>query len=176
MSEKFQSLQNAKVTLRQFTEADITQRYLSWLNDPQVVRYSNQRFKTHTVETSLAYLRSFARTQNLFLAIIDNSSHEIVGTLTIYCTVPHRTADIGILIGDKTVWGQGLGTEAWQLAISYVLDTLGYRKVTGGTLKVNQSMVKIMKKSGMYLEAVRPRQEILDGTEVDIVYYAKFAD
>lgn len=176
MSGEFQAIHDERVTLRLFSESDISEQYLSWLNEPEVVKYSNQRFQTHTAESARDYLHSFDGTSNLFLAIINNANNEMVGTLTVYCSVPHKTADIGILIGDKRVWGQGLGLAAWRLAISYVLDTLGYRKVTAGTLKVNQGMVRIMEKSGMRLEAVRARQELVEGQEVDIVYYAKFAD
>ena len=35
------------------------------------------------------------------------------------------------------------------------------RKVTGGTLKCNIGMVKIMERSGMQLEVVRAQQEIV---------------
>ncbi|MCC6247256.1 MAG: hypothetical protein IT499_05810, partial [Rubrivivax sp.] len=36
-------LRGRRVRLRPFTAADITDAYIGWLNDPEVVRYSNQR-------------------------------------------------------------------------------------------------------------------------------------
>ena len=37
-------------------------------------------------------------------------------------------------------------------------------------------MVKIMEQSGMELEAVRSRQELIEGQPVDLLYFARFAD
>jgi RimJ/RimL family protein N-acetyltransferase len=48
------------------------------------------------------------------------------------------------------------------------------RKVTGGAMRANVAMVRIMEKSGMTLEAVRGAQELLEGKPQDLLYYAKF--
>ena len=47
----FDPLPGKQVFLRPFTLADISAEYIAWLNDPRVVRYSNQRFLTHTRES-----------------------------------------------------------------------------------------------------------------------------
>jgi RimJ/RimL family protein N-acetyltransferase len=52
----------------------------------------------------------------------------------------------------------------------------GIRKVTGGTARPNQAMVRIMEQSGMELEAVRARQELIEGQPVDLLYYARFVE
>jgi hypothetical protein len=44
--------------LRPFEAADINATYLGWLNDPEVTRYSNQRFHQHTPESCAANLES----------------------------------------------------------------------------------------------------------------------
>jgi len=36
--------------------------------------------------------------------------------------------------------------------------------------------VRIMEQSGMELEAVRARQELIEGQTVDLLYYARFAE
>ena len=38
-------VQGHRVVLGLFNEAHIGKKYLGWLNDPEVVRYSNQRFQ-----------------------------------------------------------------------------------------------------------------------------------
>jgi len=98
----------------------------------------------------------------------------MVGTITAYVSMPHRTADMGIMIGDRSVWGKGVGQDAWAILLKWLLSHNGVRKVTGGTMRCNQGMVKIMERSGMMLESVRPKQELLNGIPVDLVYYGKF--
>lgn len=174
MHEGFKILAGQQVDLRRFTAADITANYMGWLHDAEALRYSNQRFRSHTRESCQAYLDSFTGTPNLFLAIELRADHRVIGTMTAYVATPHGTADMGILVGDRSVWGRGIGLDAWQTLLGYLLGTVRLRKITGGTLRCNRAMVRIMERSGMGLEAVRSQQEIVDGKPEDALYYARF--
>lgn len=164
----------AKVLLRPFTRNDISGEYLGWLNDPVTMRYSNQRFRRHDSQSSLSYLSTFEGSPNLFLAI-DGANGRRFGTMTAYVSPEHGSADLGILIGDRSAWGQGYGLDAWQTLMLLLLRQ-GLRKVTGGTLDCNTGMLAIFTRSGMHFEGRRQRQEIVEGAEHDILYYARFAD
>ena len=128
------SIKGKLVILKTFTEENITDEYLSWLNDYAVVQYSNQRFKKHTYETSSDYLKSFSNTENLFFAIYLKDLHRYVGTMSVYVSSAHQTADIGIMVGDKSCWGRGVGGDAWNIILTWLIDVVKIRKVTGGTL------------------------------------------
>ena len=92
----FEDQYGSKVYLTLFALDDITPEYIGWLNDKEVVKFSNQRFFKHTYKTSVNYLQSFEGTSNLFLAIKDLSSKQTIGTMTAYISEHHQTADIGI--------------------------------------------------------------------------------
>jgi RimJ/RimL family protein N-acetyltransferase len=94
--------------------------------------------------------------------------------MTIYRSVIHGTADIGIMVGERKVWGQGIGVKAFCLVLSALEASRLIRKVTAGTLSVNRGMVRILEKANMKHEATRYAQELVDGMPVDIVYYSKF--
>jgi len=160
------------VSLRPFTESDITPEYVGWLNNPLVVRYSNQRFRTHSAATSKAYLDSFAGTSNLFLAICRESA--VVGTMTAYVSAHHGTADMGILLGNPAGWGKGIGGDSWSTVMQHLLARGNIRKVCGGTLRCNRSMVRIMESSGMRPDGVRIAHELVEGVPEDVLYFAKF--
>ncbi|MEB3353689.1 MAG: GNAT family N-acetyltransferase [Cyanobacteriota bacterium] len=169
------NLLTPRLRLRPFQVADINATYLGWLNDPEVTRFSNQRFHQHTAESCAAYLESFAGSSNSFLLITQLQDQRPIGTATVYRNNWHCTADIGLMVGEKRCWGQGYGREAWQVLLEALLSETGIRKVTGGTARLNQAMVRIMEQSGMDLEAVRVHQELIDGQPVDLLYYARFA-
>jgi len=162
--------------LRRFNIYDIKSSYLSWLNSPLVTRFSNQRFQIHTEETSRKYLHSFQNTVNDFILIEQLVDNIPIGTMTVYRNNHHGTADIGLMIGSQSCWGKGFGYEAWQAMLDCLLSEKGIRKVTGGTARPNQAMVRIMEKSGMKLEAVRARQEIIEGQTIYLLYYARFSE
>ena len=169
-------LTTPRLRLDPFQQVDITEPYLSWLNDPEVTRFSNQRFRQHTAESSAAYLASFIGTANSFLLIRHHSEGQPIGTATVYRSPQHGTADIGLMVGERSCWGQGYGREAWQAVLQALLQEPGMRKLTGGTARPNRAMVRIMEESGMELEAVRARQELIEGHPVDLLYYARFVE
>lgn len=164
------------MTLQPFAASDITERYLSWLNDPEVVRFSNQRFVRHDETSGRAYLDSFEGKKNQFLSIRRADDNSLIGTITAYLSEHHGTADIGIMLGDKASWGQGFGFDAWTTLMGWLALQPGMRKLTGGTMDCNIGMLRIMERAGMHKEAVRVGQELLDGQPRDIVLYAKFLD
>lgn len=163
-----------RLFLSPFREEDATGDYVSWLNDPVVVRYSNQRFRRHDRASCLAYLNSFVGSDNAFLAIRTMDNNKMIGTMTAYVSLHHGTADMGLLIGERALWGRGFGLEVWNLLLTYLLQECKLRKVTAGTLRCNVGMVRVMERSGMQLEAVRAQQELVDGEPQDILYFAKF--
>ena len=169
-------IRGSKVLLRSFCLEDITDRYVGWLNDPRVVRFSNQRFLAHDRASCLQYLYSFAGTDNLFLSVRRLDTSQTIGTMTAYISSHHGTVDVGILIGDTSVWGGGYGQDAWNALTNWLLAQDSIRKLTGGTLACNKAMARIMERSGMQLEAVRKAQEMVEGAPQDILYFARFCD
>ncbi len=175
MSDADLVLQGKKVLLTQFTAFDIDETYIAWLNDPDVVRFSNQRFLKHDRENCLCYLASFHGSENLFISVRSLSDDRPVGTMTAYVSKYHGTVDVGIMIGHKSVWGSGYGQDAWDTLTNWLLKRGDIRKLTAGTLACNTGMIKIMERSGMHHEATRKEQEIVNKQAVDILYYAKFS-
>lgn len=176
LGSEITELRGASVSLSSFLPSDITADYISWLNDPEVTRYSNQRFVLHSEESCAAYLASFEGTPNSFLSIRSVADGRAVGTMTAYVSPHHETVDLGIMIGNRDVWGEGLGQEAWNTLLQWFHRDVNMRKVTGGTMRCNVGMMKLLERSGMTLESVRPRQEMLDGTEQDLCYFAKYRE
>jgi ribosomal-protein-alanine N-acetyltransferase len=172
--DQFSLLRGQRVALRPFVVSDIVRSYIGWLNDPEVVRYSNQRFLRHDAETCGSFFESFRGTDNLFLAIDGVNERRVVGTMTAYRSRHHGTVDVGIMLGDRQVWGRGYGLEAWNMLADWLLGAGGMRKLTCGTLACNHAMRSIAERSGMQLEATRQAQEIVAGVPQDVLYYARF--
>lgn len=164
------------VRLRPFTAQDISARYVGWLSDPEVVRYSNQRLRSHSLQSCQAYQASFADSDNLFVGIHRKEDDLLVGTMTAYVSAYHGTADMGIMIGERAVWGQGYGQDAWNTLLEALLQSPGIRKVTAGTLACNLPMLRLMERSGMQFEGARKDQELIDGQPFDIRYFGRFRD
>lgn len=174
MPDTAPSITGPRVLLRPMRREDIHDTHLAWLRDPQVVRLSNQRFATHTLDSCLRYLESFAGSPNLYLSVRRAADDQPIGTLTAYRQVPHGTADIGILMGDRSTWGQGLGAEAFSLLADWLARQPGMRKLTCGTLACNEGMLRVAAKAGFIEEGRRRAQELVEDVPQDIVLLARF--
>lgn len=161
--------------LRDFQESDIDDTYLGWLNDKNLMRFSNQRFMSHNLNTAQTYLKTMRQEGNLFLAVCEEISQKSLGTVSIYLNRVHGTANMGILIGDSQARGRGLGGKAWAASLDYLFCALGLRKVCAGTLDANVPMNKIAIGAGMRLEGVLFEQELIDGVPANLNLYGLFA-
>ncbi len=166
-----------RVLLRSFTEEYITLEYVSWLNNPEVVKYSEQRHKKHSKQSCKEYYQSIQKNGHHFWAILNNqTSKKHIGNLTAYIDKNNLIADMAIMIGDLSFQGQGYGREAWMLACEYLLESKEIRKVTAGTMAINKPMLKIMEFSGMQQEGIRSQHFLVNGKPVDLIFVAKYSD
>jgi [ribosomal protein S5]-alanine N-acetyltransferase len=166
------TLSGARLQLTPLLRNDIDENYVAWLNDPEVVEFSNQRFFSHNLSSCLAYWESFVDSPNWLIAIRDKVG--LCGSLSAYISLEHETTDVGIMLGRRNIWGLGYGLEAWGLLGDYLLESIGIRKLTGGTLRENIGMIKIFNRYGMTLEATKRDQEIVNGQPMDLLFYCKF--
>jgi len=170
------TMQTPRLIVRPFQVDDINDAYLAWLNDPLVTRFSNQRFQRHDRASAQAYLHGFGSGPGLFLSLRRAADDLAIGTITAHVASHHATADLGLLVGDRTVWGQGFGLEAWLAVMQWLLGEGGMRKVTAGTAAVNLAMLAIIQRSGMQAEGNRRAQEIINGAAVDILLFGRMRD
>jgi RimJ/RimL family protein N-acetyltransferase len=170
-----ETIESDRLKIVPFSEEYLTPSYVGWLNDPEVVRFSEQRHHVHTLESCREYMKSFFGTANHFWAVVtkDNELGHI-GNINAYVDVYNSVADLGILIGERRAWRQGYGSEAWNAVCGYLLKELRIRKITAGTLSVNTAMLRVMRRAGMMEDGRRIRHRLYEGSETDVVYASLF--
>lgn len=168
-------LKTPRLSVMPFQDVHLTARYVGWLNDREVMRYSENRHRTHTLASCRAYVQSFQDTPHHLWAIIaHNEALGHLGNMNAYVSAHDAVADVGILIGEKRAWGQGYGLEAWRAVCAYLLGAGGMRKVTAGTIAPNKAMLRLMDKAGMLPDGRRVRQQVWEGQAVDVIHTALF--
>jgi ribosomal-protein-alanine N-acetyltransferase len=160
-----------RVRLAAFSERHITPEYIGWLNDRHLMRFSRQRLRTHDAESCLEFLNDFAGTPHQFWSVERVADGLAVGTITAYVDTASLTADMGILIGHPSASGTGCGREAWGLALQQGFETLGLRKITGGTPASHRAMVRIFQHWRMTLEGTQRQQVLLDDGPDDTLLF-----
>jgi [ribosomal protein S5]-alanine N-acetyltransferase len=167
------TLTTERLSLRHLAKA--TPDQVRWLNDPEIMRYSEQRHQHHTQYSQLNYINSYRDGSHIWAIIrIDTKKH--IGNLTATYDAPNRVADVGIMIGDAGCWGAGYGSEAWNIVCNWLLDKDGanIRKLEAGCMRANEAMMKIIQKSGFKHEGERLNHFLLGGNPVSAALFGRF--
>jgi len=153
------SIEGATIFLRPIAEEDATEAYVSWMNDPEVVKYTESTSCDHTVDSLREYIRHRQECPDTyFFAIIRKNDNRHVGNIKLGpVNRRHGLADVGIIVGDRTCWGQGIGSDAIQTLCDWAFAELSLVKITAGVLDVNKGSFKAFRKAGFSVEAVLHR-------------------
>src|SRR5258708_6593275 len=125
----------------------ILKEIIGWLNNPTTMRYSEQRHQCHTVTSQEEYIQTL-NLEDMYLAIYQEGI--MIGTMTVTVDRRNMIADVGILLGDTSKWGNGYGYEAWEAVCNRLLEV--YRKIEAGCMACNLAMMGICSHYGMMEE------------------------
>ena len=161
------------IKLLVFKKHDLkSKKYLSWLNQSNF-RFSDNRFKKYDNISLRRFYKIFDFKKNYLFKIIIFKK-EFVGTISCYIDSNHKTAHLGILIGEKKFKNKGLGFKAWKLLGDYLFKKKKIRKLYAGTMSLNKPMLSIFRKYGMKHEASIKKHHIFNGKYYDILIFSKF--
>lgn len=164
------TISTAQLTLRPLTSP--SSRNIGWLRNPDVVRYSEQRHREHTLSSQLRYITSFVGKSKLWGIYLKEGGQHI-GNVSAMHDAPNDVADVGIMIGDPELWGRGLAGEAWKGACAFLLGGGGVRKLEAGCARTNTAMLKIIQASGFKQEGELLGHFLFDGAPVSSVLFGK---
>ena len=168
---KINKLEIDDIRLVKFTKNHLNKRYIEWLNDNEVVKYSEQRHVNHTFKSCNEFLNNKKINNEYFLAVEYkfDSLWKHVGNIVASLDLHNKTADLSILIGDKSIWGQGIGNRSWCLASLGLIKYENIRLITAGTMSCNKRMIKIFEKNNMTIDAVLPNRYLFSGKYADLI-------
>lgn len=143
-------IHTARLSILQARDVEWWDGYLSrvvkWLNDPEAVKYSEQRHRRHSEISQYHWIQGNVATYHGIF-----SGRHLVGTANVSHDRPNKLVNLGILIGPE-YWGQGYGKEAWRALMSHFLNE-GCRKIEAGMMAANEAMIKTALAGGMHEEA-----------------------
>ena len=95
-----------RIILVPLTERFVNQKYLSWVNDPEVTEFLEIGDEKYNLEDLLAYVRDSQLSGRLNYAIITEETNQHIGNASIYgIDKTNKKFNIGWFIGEKDFWG-----------------------------------------------------------------------
>jgi len=149
-------------------EDDVTEKYISWLNDPEVNRYLEIRFDSHDINSCREFVSSMNLDQDCYLfgIYIQINNYHIGNIKLKYTDRQYKKANIGFLIGEKRFWGMGYASEAIKSISSWGFDVLALERIEAGCYDENLGAVRAFLKSGYVVEGYERESFELDGRRV----------
>jgi len=157
-------LKGPRVTLREFGPGDVSSRYLSWLNNPIVNALSRRAETTTSADQARAYLGALD-VDECVLAI-EVSDHGHVGNIK-YGPIDRKNkrADLSIIIGEPTIWGQGVGREATYLTARYLFEIERLNRIDAGS--ANPAFLRMVEGLGWKVEGILRERVNISGRFLD---------
>lgn len=155
------------VLLRKLTADDATFEYLEWLNDPEVLRFRGQKVYPQNLVDLRQFLEGVQSARDLFLAVCLRGDGRHIGGISLSSLhFFHRTAELSLMIGDKSRWNSGLGAEAIAVLTRHAFLTMNLHKVWSES--PNPAFNAVVKKLGWAHEGTKRKLFYLDGQYVDV--------
>lgn len=120
-----------------------------WFNDLQMTGNLAVMPKPMTFEEEETwYERAVSNDSDVSFAIYERATWRPIGNCGLHHpNMTHRTAEVGIAIGEPDARGKGYGTEAMRLLLDYAFTSLGLRnvmlRVYGYNTAAHRSYVKV---------------------------------
>ncbi len=156
-------LKGKRVALGPLMKDDLD-RCWRWINDKQVTQYLVGFFRVYTREMEEDWIdRALRAKEDLLFAILLLPDLQHIGNVGLHkINWVNRNAELGIIIGEKEYWNQGLGTEATILALDYAFNIMGLKSVYLRVMEYNKRAIRCYEKVG-FKHVGRLRSHIFRG-------------
>tara|TARA_X000000950_G_C13734416_1_gene585699 strand:+ start:196 stop:735 length:540 start_codon:yes stop_codon:yes gene_type:complete len=154
----------------------VSNEYVAWMNNYDVVKFTNQKNLKHTLRSVKLYVKDRLESNNELLFGFFNDKLHIgnikIGPINFY----NRNTQISYIVGNKNFWGKGIATDVICNIVDYCFRNLCLLKVSALTYSNNIASQKVLMKNNFVKEAVIKKQLFFENKFVDMIYFSKFSN
>lgn len=149
-------------------EREDSPRVAAYMNDP-AVRRTLLAHRPMTRAQEDAWLEGLGKDENhVVLGIARQSDDVLIGATGLHhLNFRGRHAELGLVLGERSAWGQGFGTEATRMMLDYGFGTLNLNRVWLQVYASHTPAIRVYEKAGFRKEGVQREHHFLDGRHED---------
>lgn len=157
-------LKGTQVYLRAITLSDATEEYVQWVNDPEVTKGLATGVYPSGIENLKSYITGVINDPNAIMFAVCDLEGVHIGNIKLD-RFDHiaKTAELGLMIGNKSYWGKGIGSEMCRLILEYAFKELNLRKVSLTVFSNNPAAIKLYQKLGFEIEGTLKQHVFAEG-------------
>ena len=143
------SFNSARICFDNLLLSDINNKYLSWVNDNQVIEFTSLSGKSTKLQL-YNYIKKNIDSDDavlLKMQIINNNNFHFGNFRISEINFINKSCDLALLIGEKNLWNKGLGVEAINRVIKYIKSKFSIQHYFSFIHINNLASIKIFKKN-----------------------------
>jgi [ribosomal protein S5]-alanine N-acetyltransferase len=158
----------SRVYLRALEPEDI-EHCLRWFNDPLITRHIDAGALPIDRQSQAELMENVRKDDKRIVMAICREENDLhIGNIGFHDISPvHRRAELGLVIGERTLHRKGYGTDALKLMITYGFDSLNLERIFLRVMSSNEAAVGCYEKLGFQREAVLRQQTYREGSYFD---------
>lgn len=159
------------VRLRPIELAD-KERFYTWINDPEVKRFLEARsfFSMVQEEEFIKQATTQTRPPLVHHAIDTLVGAKHIGSINLHAfSMEDRHATLGIMIGEKSYWRNGYGTDAITTLLRYGFEELNLIRIDLQVMALNERAIACYRKCGFILEGRLRQHRFAHGRYSDLL-------
>ena len=171
----YKRVEGDKVYLSPISTDDID-TFMNWVNDPEIIRFTGHYIKIISLLNEKEAIEKIAKEGNYF-SIVAQEDNKLLGICNFFrIDEINRSAEIGIMIGEKDNLGKGYGSEALNLLLKFGFESRNYNNISLRVMSFNERAIACyekvgFKRQGLYREAI-----IRGNKKYDMIYMDILAD
>ena len=144
--------------------------YLAWMNDLDVLQYLLRVRPMGREEEEEWFANLSKRPDDLVFEIVPLEGGLPIGSCGLHrISSSNRSAELGIVIGDKSLWGKGYGREAMGILCRYGFDVLNLNRIGLNVYEYNSRGIRCYERVGFKHEGRRRAARFWNGKYWDIL-------
>jgi RimJ/RimL family protein N-acetyltransferase len=165
-------MQGKLVKLRAYEKSD-ADALLRWFSDEEVTRWLGPpNFPSRAQQEKFIELAQASGDDAKYFAI-ETLDGKLIGDTGIrFIDWKSRKAEFFITIGEKSLWGNGLGSDALRVVIRLAFDKMNLNRVWLTVLVDNPRAVRCYEKCGFAREGLLRQESFVDGKYRDVLMMA----
>ncbi len=153
------------IKIKILQKSHLSVKYLKWINDKKVMRFTSFYRKKSTMEDLLKFYKNIKKSRNQILyGIFIKNSH--IGNCKLGpINFKKRTAEISYLIGEKKYWGRGIG----KIAVHKLCKkgkNLSLKNIYASTDKSNKYSILLLLSNNFKRTTYNPHKVVLNKNDV----------
>jgi len=164
------------VTLRPLEFADIDALY-RWHTDTELAMWAGWERPSSRARYQRKYERRITEPEDDLIMLGVTLEGQLVGyvQLALIDRIERRAA-VGIVIGEKALWGRGVGAKALRILLDYAFTDLCLERIFAEVYGFNVRSQRLMTRVGFQSEGVLRKHEMHMGQRQDMYVYGMLRD